>query len=132
MKDQCPPFLNSQTLNVLVKPAGPRHRAKRSGWLIAAKTCSMVTAISRDALNVVVGLLSRWLLTGFLRLSFAPAWSQEPVGRAAQLGPGPECGARVGHKFTPGVPYSFYANKGRKSDAAQSDGRRFGDRGADR
>jgi len=51
-KDQRPPFLNSQTLKVLVKPAGPYHRAKRSGSLIAAKTCSMVAKISRDVLNV--------------------------------------------------------------------------------
>jgi hypothetical protein len=54
MKDQRPPFLNSQTLKVVVKPAGPHHRAKRSGSLIAAKTCSTVAGISRDVLNVVI------------------------------------------------------------------------------
>ena len=55
MKDQRPPFLNSQTLKVLVKPAGPHHRDKRSGWLKAAKTCSTVAGISRDVLKVVIG-----------------------------------------------------------------------------
>jgi hypothetical protein len=53
VKDQRPPFLNSQILKVLVKPAGPRHRAKRSGWN-AAKTCSTVAEILRDVLNVVI------------------------------------------------------------------------------
>ena len=55
MKDQRPPSLNSQTLKVLVKPAGPHHRDKRSGSLIAAKTCYAVAGISRDVLNVVIG-----------------------------------------------------------------------------
>jgi hypothetical protein len=55
MKDQRPPFLNSQTLKVLVKPAGPHHRDKRSGWLNAAKTSSTVAGISRNVLNVVTG-----------------------------------------------------------------------------
>jgi len=36
--DHRPPFVNSQTLNVLVNPAGPHHRARRSGRLKAAKT----------------------------------------------------------------------------------------------
>ena len=54
MKDQRPPFLNSQTLKVLVKPAGPHHRDKRSGWLNAAKTSSAVAGISREVLNVVI------------------------------------------------------------------------------
>jgi hypothetical protein len=53
MKDHRPPFLNSQTLKVLVKPAGPHHRAKRSESLMAAKTCSTVVGISPDVLNVV-------------------------------------------------------------------------------
>ena len=56
VKDHRPPFLNSQTLKVLVNPAGPHHRDKRSGSLIAAKTCSTVAGISRDVLNVVIGL----------------------------------------------------------------------------
>jgi hypothetical protein len=55
IKDQRPPFLNSQTLKVLVKPAGPHHRDKRSGSLIAAKTYSTVAGISREVLNVVIG-----------------------------------------------------------------------------
>ena len=55
MKDHRPPFLNSQTLKILVKPAGPHHRDKRSGWLNAAKTSSAVAGISRDVLNVVIG-----------------------------------------------------------------------------
>ena len=54
-KDQRPPFLNSQTLKVLVKPAGPHQRDRRSGWLIAAKTCSGVAGISRDVLKVLIG-----------------------------------------------------------------------------
>ena len=55
MNDQRPPFLNSQTLKVLVKPAGPHHRDKGSGWLNAAKTCSAVAGISREVLNEVTG-----------------------------------------------------------------------------
>jgi hypothetical protein len=54
MRDHRPPFLNSQTLKVLVKPAGPHHRDKRSGSLIAAKTCPTVAGIARDVSNVVI------------------------------------------------------------------------------
>jgi hypothetical protein len=57
-KDQRPPFLNSQTLKVLVNPAGPHHRARRSGWLKAAKTCSGVAGISRNALKVFISFSS--------------------------------------------------------------------------
>src|SRR5258705_10499993 len=52
VKDHRPPFLNSQTLKVFVKPAGPHHRARRSDWLNAANTCSRVAGISHDVLNV--------------------------------------------------------------------------------
>jgi hypothetical protein len=54
-KDHRPPFLNSHTSKVLVKPAGPHHRDKRSGWRIAAKTWSTVAGISREVLNIVIG-----------------------------------------------------------------------------
>src|SRR4051812_37311071 len=56
-KDQRPPVLNSQMLNVLVKPAGPHHRAKRFGSLNAAKTCSTVAGISREVLKVIIVFL---------------------------------------------------------------------------
>jgi hypothetical protein len=52
--DHFPPFLNSQTLKVLVKPAGPHHRAKRFGLLTAAKTCSGVAGISREVWKGVI------------------------------------------------------------------------------
>jgi len=68
MKDQRPPFLNSQTLKVLVKPAGPHHRDKRSGWLNAAKTCSTVAGISREVLNGVTNFLSLSAI-GYFRLN---------------------------------------------------------------
>ena len=56
--DQRPPCLNSQTLKVLVKPAGPHHRASLSEELSAAKTSSTGADTSREVLNVVTGISS--------------------------------------------------------------------------
>jgi len=87
IKDQRPPFLNSQTLKVLVKPFGPHHRDKRSGSLIAAKTCSTVAGISRDVLNVVIGFSVSAVLNLSERFSFDPAWSQSGLRLAILLAP---------------------------------------------
>jgi hypothetical protein len=52
VKVQRPPTLKSQTLKVLVKPAGPHHLANRSGSAIAAKTRPTAAGISRDVRKV--------------------------------------------------------------------------------
>ena len=54
--DHRPPDLNSQTLNVLVNPAGPHQRANLCGSLNAANTSSGDAGISREVRNVVFSL----------------------------------------------------------------------------
>src|SRR5438552_1429581 len=52
--DHRPPDLNSQTLNVLVNPAGPHQRANLCVSLNAANTWFSGAAISREVRNVVI------------------------------------------------------------------------------
>jgi hypothetical protein len=57
---------DSHVVNVLVKPAGPHQRERRSGSLNAAKTCSTVAGISRHSLNALLGVLSSFWCGGLM------------------------------------------------------------------
>src|SRR5271168_3443340 len=93
MRDQRPPFLNSQTLKVLVKPAGPHHRTRRAGSRMAAKTSSTVAGISRDVLNVLIGFLvlafmiKFGILTGSKQASVFPPSSPMQLSRIIHIYP---------------------------------------------